>query len=60
MAYILHQIEVLDPNNVLFWVIKSFKYTLHWSSNKFTSDHISHDIDQKNGPPIEFSRLYRP
>ena len=48
------------PQNVLFWVIKSFKPTLHWSSNKSTSDHISHDIDQKNGPPSEFSRLYRP
>ena len=45
------KIDFLEPQNIFFWLLKCFKCF---------SGHISHDIDQKNGPSNEFPSLKRP
>ena len=42
--------DFLEPKNVFFGTLKCFKST---------SDHISYDIDQENGPPIDFPSLHK-
>ena len=51
LAFFGPQIDFLEPQNIFFCCLKCFKST---------SGHISHGIDQKNGPLSEFFRLYRP
>ena len=45
------QIDFLEPKNIFFLRQKGFKST---------SDHIFHDIDQKNVPSSEFPSMNRP
>ena len=51
LAFFGPQIDFLELQNIFFWCLKCFKST---------SGHISHGIDQKNGPSSEFPSLNRP